>query len=273
VLWGRIPRGNGGRVAAVLLVDNAAQPMQAAPVAALKGIAVSGNASKLHVIFTHFDQVKGNNLPGFGDREQHVLASLENVLKSIGDELGPAAERVLRRRIDQARFFVGGIQDPLDAKKKAGSRSIHQLDAALNLLADPELAADAGPSRPVFNRMNLSLAVMEAAKTFHTRWRGILGLDYNPDTHKTNQRLAGNRVIPDRLVSLSDPDTTRSARANRSAADRVWPQAAAGRRPARLPRRHQLAQATGTSLTGPPAQTAYCAGAAMNRWWHPSEQK
>jgi hypothetical protein len=50
VLWGRIPRGNGGRVAAVLLVDNAAQPMQAAPVAALKGIAVSGNASKLHVI-------------------------------------------------------------------------------------------------------------------------------------------------------------------------------------------------------------------------------
>lgn len=59
------------------------------------------------------------------------------MLKSIGDELGPAAERVLRRRIDQARFFVGGIQDPLDAKKKAGSRSIQQLDAALNLLCVP----------------------------------------------------------------------------------------------------------------------------------------
>lgn len=171
-------------VDAVLLVDNAAQPMQAAPVAALKGIAVSGNATKLHVVFTHFDQVKGDNLPGFSDREQHVLASVENVLKAIGDELGPAAERVLRRRIDQARFFVGGIQEPLDARKKAGSRSIQQLDAALNLLAHPELATDAGPSRPVFNRMNLSLAVMEAAKTFHTRWRGILGLDYNPDAPK-----------------------------------------------------------------------------------------
>lgn len=171
-------------VDAVLLVDNAAQPMQAAPVAALKGIAVSGNASKLHVIFTHFDQVKGDNLPGFSDREQHVLASVENVLKSIGDELGPPAERALRRRIERARFFVGGIQEPLDAKKKAGSRSIQQLDAALDLLAHPELAADSGPSRPIFNRMNLSLAVMEAAKTFHTRWRGILGLDYNPDAPK-----------------------------------------------------------------------------------------
>jgi hypothetical protein len=26
--------------------------------------------------------------------------------------------------------------------------------------------------------------VMEAAKTFHTRWRGILGLDYNRDAPK-----------------------------------------------------------------------------------------
>ena len=42
------------------LVDNATQPMQAAPVAALnKGIAVSGNASKLHVIFTHFGTKNG----------------------------------------------------------------------------------------------------------------------------------------------------------------------------------------------------------------------
>jgi hypothetical protein len=120
---------------------------------------------------------------------------VENVLKSLGDELGPAAERVLRRRIDQARFFVGGIQDPLDAKKKAGSRSIQQLDAALNLLADPELAADAGPSRPVFNRMNLSLALMETAKTFHTRWR-ILGLDYNPDAPTSSLKPAGRHPNP-----------------------------------------------------------------------------
>ena len=171
-------------VDAVLLVDNAAQPMQAAPVAALKGIAVSGNANKLHVVFTHFDQVKGDNLPTFGDREQHVLASVENVLKAIADELGPAAERVLRRRIDAARFFVGGIHEPLNSKKRTGARVIEQLDALLDLLAHPERVAETGPSRPVFNRMNLSLAVMEAAKTFHTKWRGLLGLDYNPDAPK-----------------------------------------------------------------------------------------
>jgi hypothetical protein len=40
-----------------------------------------------------------------------------------------------------------------------------------------------------------------------------------------------------------------------------------------LGRRHCLAQATRASLTGPAAQTAYCSGAATNRWWHASEQK
>jgi hypothetical protein len=63
-------------------------------------------------------------------------------------------------------------------------------------LADPELAADAGPSRPVFSRINLSLALMEAAKTFHTRWRGILGLDYNPDAPKSSLKPAGRHPNP-----------------------------------------------------------------------------
>jgi hypothetical protein len=172
------------QVDAMLLVDNAAQPMQAAPFAAPKSIAVSGNATKLHLLFTHLDQVSGDNLPTFSAREEHVLASVENVLKAIGDELGPAAERILRRRIDEARFFVGDIQEPLNPRKKTSARTVQQFETLLSLLAHPELAAPSGPSRPVFDRMNLSLAVTEAAKAFHARWRGLLGLDMNPDAPK-----------------------------------------------------------------------------------------
>jgi hypothetical protein len=137
-------------------------------------------------VFTHFDQVQGPNLPSFTAREEHVLASVENVLKSIGEDLGPAAERVLRRRLDRARFFVGAIQAPLDATitTRIGRRSIQQLDNLLAVLAHPELAIDAGHSRPVFDRMNLSLAVAEAAKDFHARWRGLLGLDANAEVRK-----------------------------------------------------------------------------------------
>jgi hypothetical protein len=184
-------------VDAILLVDNATQPMQAAPVAAMKAIAVSGNGAKLNFLFTHFDQVSGDNLPTFSAREEHVLASVENVLNSIGDELGPAAERVLRQRLDRARFFVGGIQEELDPKKKAANRTINQLEGLLDALSTEADRADAGPSRPVFDRMNLSLAVSEAAKSFHSKWRGMLGLDFNvsaPKEHWTRVKALTRRL-------------------------------------------------------------------------------
>jgi hypothetical protein len=168
----------------VLLVDNAAQPMQAAPVAALKAIAASGNSSKLTYLFTHFDQVEGDNLPRFSDREIHVLSSVENVIAAIGDELGPVASRSLAQRLERSRFFVGDMQEPLDARRKAQARTIGQLRELLSTLAKDEEAIELGAIRPVYDRMNLSLAVAEAAKSFHASWRGMLGIDFNKDIPK-----------------------------------------------------------------------------------------
>ncbi len=171
-------------VDAVVLVDNATQPMQAAPVAAMKAVVTSGNASKLLVCFTHFDLVKGDNLPTFSDREGHVRASGENVLKSIGDDLGPFAERVLRQRLEMGCFFVGGIDNPLDPARKAGRRSIDQLAGLLSAIDGIVDRPDATEVRPVYDRVNLVLAVREAASSFHSSWRGRLGVDFNPASPK-----------------------------------------------------------------------------------------
>jgi hypothetical protein len=46
-------------------VDNAKQPAQAAAPSVLCAVASSKNYSKLLLAFTHFDQVKGLNLPTF----------------------------------------------------------------------------------------------------------------------------------------------------------------------------------------------------------------
>lgn len=94
---------------AVLLVDNATQPMQAAPLAAIREVVATGNARKLILAFTHFDEVKGDNLPTAASKAQHVLNSAENVLAAFGEELGSYAERALRNRIEQARFFLGNF--------------------------------------------------------------------------------------------------------------------------------------------------------------------
>ena len=124
----------------MLLVDDATRPSTTATdPAAIEIDRRIQHAPKLHFLYTHFDQVEGVNLPTFSSREEHVLASVDNVLKAIGDDLGPADERALRHRVDDARFFVGGIQDSLDpsklqSKKKLARRTVAQLQALLEML-------------------------------------------------------------------------------------------------------------------------------------------
>ena len=168
----------------VLLVDNATQPMQAAPVVLMKSLAAAGKTSKLMICFTHMDLVKGDNIPSFSLRKQHVLASAENVLTSIGEELGRFAERALRQSMQRGCFFVGSIDGELESTSKQHQRSIDQL---LQLLAAvtavrelPELVA----ARPVYDRVNLVLAVKNATEKFHEDWALRLGLRSKPGVSK-----------------------------------------------------------------------------------------
>lgn len=171
-------------VDAIVLVDNAMQPMQAAPVAALKSIVTSGNASKVFFCFTHFDQVGGPNLPGVAAKQEHILASAENVLKAVGEDLGPFAERILRKRLDHARFFLGGIQDELDSGKRADGRTVAQLRDLVERFQLSSVEASPREGRPVYDRMNLVLAVSDATRSFHRAWRGRLGLEPDPNAPK-----------------------------------------------------------------------------------------
>ncbi len=72
----------------ILLVDNAQQPMQAAPLALLRSVGSAGFANKLAVVFTHFDQVKGANLGSFEQKRAHVAASIRNAVASLRDSIG-----------------------------------------------------------------------------------------------------------------------------------------------------------------------------------------
>ena len=169
---------------AIVLVDNATIPMQAAPVAAMREMITTGSARKLLLVFTHFDEVKGDNLPNAAAKEQHVLASAENVLASIGEELGPFAERALRGRLKEACFFVGGIDEHLDTSKKTQKRAIGELQKLLSAIdAIVEKPAPVHAT-PVYDRMNLVLAVKNAAESFHDAWWPRLGLAYKPGVGK-----------------------------------------------------------------------------------------
>jgi len=171
-------------VDAVLLVDNSTQPMQAATVAAMRELVSSGNASKQILVFTHFDEVKGDNLPTLNTKVQHVLASAENVLAAIGEDLGPFAERALRKRIENGRVFLESIDKPLVPGTKAGSRTIAQLEKLLALIEETVERPEAIQATPHYDRMNLVLAVKSAAESFHDAWFPRLGLEFKPGVGK-----------------------------------------------------------------------------------------
>ncbi|WP_216912447.1 hypothetical protein [Nocardia noduli] len=173
-------------VDAVLLVDNAQQPMQAAAAAALKSVAISGHSAKLHFLFTHFDQVKGDNLDSFTEREEHVRQSLHNVLSQLrieGRQVNPAlesAERVLQSRLEHGAFFVGGIHKQLKSTTNAGRRTIDELNQLLDLIAHPETVNSAGKARPVYRKDELVEGIARAVIDFRDKWRALLKL--KPDT-------------------------------------------------------------------------------------------
>ena len=185
-------------VDAVLLVDNATQPMQAAPVAAIREVVVTGNGRKLLLAFTHFDEVKGDNLPKVSQKAHHVLASAENVLTAFGEELGASAERILRTRVQTARFFLAGLQDPLTKKTSAGRRTLGQLRKLLEAIDQVVEKPPVSEGVPVYDRMNLALAISRAATAFHEKWRARLGIEMRPEIRKAhwarvkalNRRLA-----------------------------------------------------------------------------------
>ena len=185
-------------VDAVVLVDSATQPMQAAPLAAMRELVATGNGRKLILAFTHFDEVKGDNLPSTAHKAQHVLASAENVLSAFGEDLGPYAERILRKRLETARFFLADLQETLLGSTAAGKRTIRQLVRLLEAIDQVVETPQPIEARPAYDRMNLALAVSKAARAFQESWRSKLGREIVPGFAKEhwtrvkalNRRLA-----------------------------------------------------------------------------------
>lgn len=159
---------------AVVLVDNATQPMQAASITVLRHLATSGYEKKLCVCFTRFGETRADNLPTFQARKDHVFASVENVLVRIGAELGQGVARSLRGVLEGRCFYVGGIDEQLDDKKKLGRHTIKELSDLLKAMTIPIEGPEIGEARPEYDMANLLFRIQGAATRFHEKWRALL---------------------------------------------------------------------------------------------------
>jgi len=166
-----------GQVDVILLVDNAQQPMQAAPLSVLRAVASSGHQGKLAIAFTHFDQITGENLPGASEKRAHVMASVLNALSSLRDVLGASVVKTIEQGLDSRCFMLGGVDRQLTKiRGRAGDYMKEQLTNLMGFFEAaiaPPPTAEAGP---IYDPTGIGFAVQEAVAKFQGPWLARLGM-------------------------------------------------------------------------------------------------
>lgn len=159
---------------AIIVVDNAAQPMQAAPASVLRSIVSNGYTSKLIVTFTHFDAVTGDNFPSERAKAQHVLRSYENVANWIGKAFKERNEMMLREVGRERMFFLSRLHTKEAGNERVNTEQLRRLILVIQQLAQPSPL----PTTPIptYEDADLVLQVQAAVTRFHDRWDAILGL-------------------------------------------------------------------------------------------------
>lgn len=165
----------------ILIVDNAEQPMQTAPLELLRSIGSSGNAGKVAIAFTHFDLVNGPNLSSHELKKEHVLSSARDAIASIRDTIGGPVAASLENRVESAAFFLGGLDREITKIPKGFHREIRRLLEMMQNSGAPAIPKDL---RPVYTTVGLETAFGNAVSGFRNPWNSRLGFSFMSDFPK-----------------------------------------------------------------------------------------
>ena len=178
----------------ILIVDNAEQPMQTAPLELLRSIGSSGNAEKTAIAFTHFDLVKGPNLSSHELKKEHVLSSARDAIASIRDTIGGPVAASLENRVESAAFFLGGLDREITKIPGGFQREIRRLLEMMQGSGAPAAPVDL---KPVYTSVGLETAFSNAVAGFRNPWNSRLGFSHLsdfPKEHWTRVKALSRRL-------------------------------------------------------------------------------
>ena len=165
----------------ILLVDTSQSPLQAASLELIRSVGSSGHGHKLAIAFTHFDQVKGNNIRSYPKRRKHVRASIRNAMASLRESLGAPVAEILERQLEGGDFYLGDLDGPVHKMRPNFIKDMEKLMERMRQSARP-----LAPSRlsPIYSIAGLELAVRDATEGFKDPWLARLGLKYHEGVYK-----------------------------------------------------------------------------------------
>ncbi|MCY4365911.1 MAG: hypothetical protein OXE17_06790 [Chloroflexi bacterium] len=176
----------------ILLVDSAESPMQAAPLELLRSAGSSGHGRKIAVAFTHFDQVKGDNLRTDEQKLNHVHASIGNAVLGLRDSLGAPVAAVLEGQLQEGNFYLGGLDKPANRISRG---FVDQLRALLNRMQESSELTEEVAAAPIYSISRLELVLRDATDGFKNPWKGRLGLSHEgPREHWARVKALCRRI-------------------------------------------------------------------------------
>lgn len=165
----------------ILLVDNAEQPMQAAPLELLRSVGSSGYADKIAVAFTHFDLVKGSNLGTHQLKREHVIGSARDAIGSLRQALGVPVTSTLESAVESRAFYLGGLDREIDRIPRGFQDQIQELLKLMQSSGNPPEPVDAAP---IYSFEGLEIALRDAVDAFLSPWFARLGLNIYDGVYK-----------------------------------------------------------------------------------------
>ena len=177
----------------ILIVDNAEQPMQTAPLELLRSIGSSGYADKLAIAFTHFDLVKGPNLGSHALKCEHVLNSVHDAIGTLRQSIGAPVANLLEKRIESCAYYLGGLDREIDKIPTGFTKQIGELLEEMQKSGAP---AEQVSLKPIYSGEGLEISLRDAVEGFQQPWKARLGLSYHdgiPKEHWTRVKALTRR--------------------------------------------------------------------------------
>lgn len=165
----------------ILIVDNAEQPLQSAPLEMLKSIGSSGNSSKLAMAFTHFDLVDGPNFRTFQHKKDHVLGASRDAIGRVKLTVGAPIANDLEKQIDKSSFFLGGLDRDVSKIPGGFQKQLLKLLVAMQESGKPKEPVEL---KPIYGTEGLEIALRDAVEGFQQPWKARLGLRYHDGIEK-----------------------------------------------------------------------------------------
>lgn len=164
---------------AILLVDNATNPLLDNAKLALKDVIVSGYADKILMCYTHLDEMQGDNFVKTQDKVNHVNAALSTYLSELRKQNIYVFSSVEEQGILNSCFYFAELDS--EESNLMSQKQIQKIFEVVKVKFRNKVAFE--DVVITYDKMTLYHHLQNAIEQFRSEWGNILG--YPHTTSKT----------------------------------------------------------------------------------------